>query len=144
MNAELKINLDTEFEHLWKWFEIHISHRTSMLRFLLLAAGILAVAYVRLLEDGNPILPSCLASVGSIISMSFFMLDIITFKKIEDARICMRRFLTNSDVEDGGPDLFKLLDKKPRPRLMRDRVWTRIVQGTLVITFVAAAIYPWL
>ncbi len=63
------------FEYAWKHFEYHARQRITMFNFFLIVTGIVANAYVRILDDGLLNLATAISIIGIVISVGFFALD---------------------------------------------------------------------
>lgn len=69
----------------WKWFQLHVTHRTNITNFLLVALGALAVAYAQLLKE-VPVAAGVVAALAAATSLLFLSLDFVTMKKIDAAK----------------------------------------------------------
>ena len=76
-NVEQRPNL--EFDYAWKWFEFHAKQRTTMFHYFLLITGILANAFVGLLEvrqNNVWVWALGIGLLGVFTSLTFFLLDV--------------------------------------------------------------------
>ena len=140
------------FEHVWKYFELHILHRGSMQKFFLVAASIAGYAFVNAStrDAANKNVLCLIASCGAVFSCSFFMLDVITLRKIYNAKavlISLLRSMPGVDSQPrpnildilGGTDL-RLDEAFPgKGILFRDPFWTTVFEGCLIVAFIMAA-----
>jgi CDP-diacylglycerol---glycerol-3-phosphate 3-phosphatidyltransferase len=131
------------------WFKVHVTYRAAVQRYLLLSSGILAVAYVNLLEKDRSA-AAILGALGAIATTAFVLLEIITNTKIQKAKAVVRRILQRGGVgvSEESPSVFELFgggeswaDEGFQTILFHDPVWIGIAEAALVCGFVIASAY---
>lgn len=101
----------------WRWFELHVTHRTNVVNFFLLATGAFAVGYAELLTAGDASAAAAVAIVAGFTSLCFVGLDLVTIRKIKQAK---------GVLLEAHPNLLPLFED--RPSLLGDRVLTRLFE----------------
>jgi len=131
------------FSELWNWIEMHQSHRTSLMRFALAGAAILAAAYVGLLKEDEWSAASALSGAGVLLAVCFIALDVATMDKIERA-IGRARALE----DELGPSEWFAKNQLPAfypevdSRLFaRDRVLTRFIYVVIAVVCLAGSLH---
>lgn len=64
-----------QLDYAWKWFEFHATQRTTMSNYFLIIVGLLATAYIALLEKGLWYLAAPLGVLGLVTAIAFICLD---------------------------------------------------------------------
>ncbi len=68
-------NEQKALNHGWRWFEYHANQRLTMIRFYLIAIGVIGTAYFTSLIKGYPFGSLLIAIFGAFASFSFYRLD---------------------------------------------------------------------
>ena len=68
--------LKLRFDYAWKWFDYHAKQRITMFYYFLIIIGILASAYVQLLDKKLYALATGLSIIGFFLSIGFYCLDL--------------------------------------------------------------------
>lgn len=130
-----------QLEYIWKYFELHVNHRATMLNYLLVASGFFAYAYAEIDSNGERAAVSLFAAVSA---FSFLCLDGISLRKIQNAKAHLV-LLVRIDLKDAPADpLVCVLGGTPdrldegfisKGLLSRDPLWTSVIEGGLAAVF---------
>src|SRR6266542_2175460 len=67
--------VQTQYDYAWKWFDLHAKQRITMFNYFLVVTGILANAYVNVLNEGSALLAAGIGALGCLTSVVFIFFD---------------------------------------------------------------------
>lgn len=145
--------LDLKIDYGWRWFSYHAKQRVTMVSFFLLGSGVIANAYALLLEK-DQLLPSVgVAVLGCITSFVFLGLEWRNRQLVrlgEDVLRTVERkslFRPKSGSLLGDRSQYGILHREAlcgHPRLITHTVLFVVLEVTVGLAFLGAALYAWL
>lgn len=118
-----------DLQNAWKWMELHITHRSNVLNYLLVAFGAFAIAYAEMLSQHWQA-AAAVAALGLMTALCFLRLDFVTMEKIAEAKAILRK--------QEGVSAALFFDTK---RIFGDRSTTRLFELFLAIAWLLALVY---
>jgi hypothetical protein len=115
-----------EFDYAWGWFQYHAAQRLTAFNFFLIIVGLLLVGYAQAIDHHWSPFGIGIGLLGMLVSMGFFALD-----------------MRNEELVDRGLDGLRTLElglgvsftKRPRSKLLRHRLWLRLIIGAVGFFF---------
>jgi hypothetical protein len=143
------LNSTQVFDYVWKYYDIHVSHRRNVLNFLLIGTGLFAHIYAGL--NSHPKLQVMISVAASGAAFGFLALDWITAAKIWKAKYIMSVCFNPNSIEDSlqRTDYLKEIlgvpDAASRKRFYkRDIFWTISIEAGLACFFLVLALRPYI
>lgn len=156
--------LRLRFDYAWEWFKYHAGQRVTMFSYFLIIAGILANAYVGLLDKGHPGIAAGLGALGAFTSVGFLLLDVrnhqlvdwaadvlghleesdiftSAFRKEEAGRQVQLGFFFRRQIENTKPEM-RPWHRSLLAKFARHKVWIRGIEGAVAVCFVMATLLP--
>ena len=132
------------FEYAWRWFSLHAAQRYSMFNFFMVFAGILANAFVLLIDNDHHAEAGILALLGMAASVFFLLLEARNRQLVKIGEQLLSQIELEEDPERRwrGPIT---LDAANEPALfLKHRVLIGGIQFFAIIGFGAGAIWAFI